>query len=186
MNLKYSKLVPFILLCSGISYASDFRNADWGMSKAQIKSIETKPLKEEKDFKLTYADTLDGEDVNVAYVFKNGKFYSGYYVFEKIADSTSEYKRYASRLQILKDLYGKPMFSDCHIGTRLVEDREALENRAELIGAAVNADNGECSAYWNLDGSDVYTIYQTRPDVRRGYSITNSALEQDQDFQGSH
>lgn len=64
-------------------FAGDFRDTEWAMSPAQVKSVENAEFKFEQAEKLVFADRLFGRSVRVEYEFWDDKLLSGSYRFRE-------------------------------------------------------------------------------------------------------
>ena len=73
-----------LLLAAAPALAGDFRNADWGMSREQVKASEWLPLQEEDSLGLIYRGTLFGEPTDVTYLFADDKLVRAQY--DDVAD----------------------------------------------------------------------------------------------------
>ena len=91
--------------------AGDFRNADWGMSKEEVKAAESLALVQETVDRLFYSTTLLGADVEVRYDFIENTLVSAYYGLERAySHAPSFYLRYFNDLTDgVKEKYGPPM-----------------------------------------------------------------------------
>ena len=110
---KYSVSVLILLIGINLSYAGKkefhFRNANFGMTKQQVKdSEEGKPLEEENN-RLTYIDDLLGFKVHVSFQFIDNKFFRGTYLFDQEYTNDNRYIEDFRKIKLaLKDKYGRP------------------------------------------------------------------------------
>ena len=76
------RFIIFLFFVTSVFAQADFRNSNWGDTKAQVKkNIKEKPRTEEVN-RLSYSDLIMTYDVDTWYEFNHeGKLYSGGYVF---------------------------------------------------------------------------------------------------------
>ena len=87
----------------------DFRKANWGMSKEQVKATEDKKPDFEDNTMLSYEVTISEKDFECAYLFLEDKLYGSRYLF--FGEHTNK-NLYIDDYEELKDIltkeYGKP------------------------------------------------------------------------------
>jgi len=87
----------------------DFRKANWGMSKEQVKATEDKKPDFENNTMLSYEVTISEKDFECAYLFLEDKLYGSRYLF--FGEHTNK-NLYIDDYEELKDIltkeYGKP------------------------------------------------------------------------------
>ena len=78
--------LTLVLVASG--FAGDFRNAEWGMTREQVKAEEkAKPLKSRGESLLKYTTEIMGLEVHIHYYFERGRLKHGSYDFISVPDS---------------------------------------------------------------------------------------------------
>jgi len=86
-----------------------FRKTNWGMSKRQVKTIESLQIEEESDDVLVYGGQLLGRNAFIVFLFVNGKLARGRYVISQehsnLTDFIADYD--ALRSSLMKK-YGEP------------------------------------------------------------------------------
>lgn len=111
MKKIFSILMVFMAV-SAIQ-AQDFRKASWGMSKTQVKAIETLAIVEEDPEFIFYETTLAGHDVYLGYFFINEKLTRARYVINEIYMNKQEYiedYKYLNAMLVKK--YGEPSIEE--------------------------------------------------------------------------
>jgi len=88
------KGIPLItilaLLLVAPGFAADFRKAEWGMTKEQVKAIEREePLKGKGESLLKYKTQIMGLDAQIHYYFERDRLKHGSYDFISVPDSAS-------------------------------------------------------------------------------------------------
>jgi len=109
----------------------DFRKANWGMSKEQVKATEDKKPDFENNTMLSYEVTISEKDFECAYLFLEDKLYGSRYLF--FGEHTNK-NLYIDDYEELKDIltkeYGKPKIDKLTWKNDLFKN---LENSNELI-----------------------------------------------------
>ena len=102
-------LTILILITSQLIYGQDFRNTNWGMSKAQVKQSETSDILKETEDILAYKEDLAGYESFVIYIFASNKLTRAKYsIIEKHSNKNDYISDYKSIKELLKKKYGKP------------------------------------------------------------------------------
>lgn len=102
--------ITFVMIFStSLCVASDFRDAQWGMSKEQVLSLEkNRPLYSSNE-SLTYRGKLANIQVHIIYEFLQGKLKSGVYQFIQNYSNNNVYLKDYKNISDLLDLkYGNP------------------------------------------------------------------------------
>ena len=87
----------------------DFRGADWGMSKAQVKAQEYRQLVDEHPNLLRYGTMFAGDHVAIIYNFADDKLMRGEYVLlETQHDGAWHLRHYDTVTELLKKRFGAP------------------------------------------------------------------------------
>ena len=69
----FSLVMSFTVSC----YGNDFLNADYGMTREQIKKIETSQFKEADENGVYYISKINNVNVQIVYMFLENKLFSG-------------------------------------------------------------------------------------------------------------
>lgn len=89
--------------------APDFRQANWGMRKDQVKKLEKVKIIQEGTNTLMYQGKLSAFNVSIWYVFVSNSFVRGVYVIhEKHVNSADHIADYSVFKYLLLKKYGKP------------------------------------------------------------------------------
>jgi len=108
--IKYIFIVySIIIMCFSCCLASEFREAEWGMSREQVKQLEkTEPVFPGDDT-LTFKGKVASSVVHVIYEFENDKLKSGTYRFVENRVNVNVYIQDYLRInEFLDSKYGKP------------------------------------------------------------------------------
>ena len=109
----------------------DFRKANWGMSKEQVKATEDKKPDFEDNTMLSYEVTISEKDFECAYLFLEDKLYgSGYLFFGEHTNKNLYIDDYEELKEILTKEYGKPKIDKVTWKNDLFKN---LESSNELI-----------------------------------------------------
>ena len=109
--MKKNILIFTILLIttSGLIYGQDFRKANWGMTKAQVKQTETSEILKETDELLSYKSELAGYKSLVIYIFAGDKLTRAKYsIIEEHSNKNDYMTDYNSIKGMLEKKYGTP------------------------------------------------------------------------------
>ena len=109
--IKYTFLLSsiIVIICSSFCISSEFREAEWGMSREQVKQFEkTEPVFPGSDT-LTFKGKVANSIVLIIYEFENDKLRSGSYRFVENRVNANVYVQDYLRINEFLDLkYGKP------------------------------------------------------------------------------
>jgi len=126
-------------------YQYDFRKANWGMSKEEVKVTEDKKPDSEYDTSLVYYVKIGGDDYLCGYSFLQDKLYNTGYVFVGEHSNKNDYIRdYKNLKEILTKKYGKPK-SD-----RTTWDNDLFKNDRSQWGLAVSIGHLTYGAIWEI------------------------------------
>ncbi len=126
------------------TYQYDFRKANWGMSKEEVKATEDKKPDSEFDNSLVYYVKIGGDDYLCGYSFLQDKLYNTGYVFVGEHSNKNDYIRdYKNLKEILAKKYGKP-WSD-----RTTWDNDLFKNDRSQWGLAVSIGHLSYGALWD-------------------------------------
>ena len=116
-----------LLLAAAPALAGDFRNADWGMSKEQVKASEWLPLQEEGTDEgldwLAYEGILFGEPTLILYYFAGGKLVRVHCMYDaKDANRRRYLDYYTTFVECLTLGLGAPRVNETFYTTSRVRD----------------------------------------------------------------
>ena len=88
-----------------------FRNTTWGMSKDDVKALETSEFVEENETDLLYRGSLSSDDVAILYSFIDDKLVRGVYIVEENHIQSYMYiSSYMSYSKSITEKYGIPVY----------------------------------------------------------------------------
>ena len=126
------------------TYQYDFRKANWGMSRKEVKATEGKEPDSELDDSLVYYVKIDGDDYLCGYTFLEDKLYNTGYVFIGEHSNKNDYIRdYKNLKEILTKKYGKP-WSD-----RTTWDNDLFKDDRSQWGLAVSIGHLSYGTLWD-------------------------------------
>lgn len=133
---------------------ADFRNVNWGVNPEEVKSAETEELVDTSDDGITYATTLSGYDVTLAYFFNDdGQLYQAMYVLDEKHSSDNLYlSDYEALQRGLTEKYGDPDEEKDVWLDDLYKDNPQKYGFAVAVGHYVR------KSCWNLDNTEIDLI----------------------------
>lgn len=169
------RLLLLILALSVPALAQrDFRNADWGMTRKQVKKTESgKPIRSEKS-QLAYETDISGLKAIAVYRFLDDKLAGGAYTFTAEHDDPLDYLRdFRTLRDLLVEKYGD--YTD-----EQVEWLDPAFQGAEAdYGRAIAAGHLRMQAIWSRPDTDVaLTIQGQDGKVRLVLRYDNPTLRQ--------
>jgi hypothetical protein len=112
MKKSLVSIVVFMMLLSSVAFGADFRKANWGMSKEEVKQSEGLALLLQEFNAIQYLGEMLGYEVLITYLFedgqlKNDKFTRGAYGLtqKEVANYNTAFKKFK---KVLTKKYGKP------------------------------------------------------------------------------
>jgi hypothetical protein len=128
----------------------DFRAADWGMSKAEVKAAEPRAPEFENDNSLTFKGNYKGRLTYITYQFKDDKLYRAGVLHAQKLDSDSEYlETYENLKSEITKAYGAPVVD----GEKQLNPDAVIEKDKEA--EAVCRGDLMYGAQWNVPDSMV-------------------------------
>ena len=148
------QLIFAVLLClSAALCARDFENAWWGMTRSEVKSIESGAPVQESQQMLIYESCVAGFPALAAYFFADGRLYSGKYIFNIQHKQNKEYiTDYHIILERLMADHGLPL----QRGKRWQND--TWRDNESKWGDAVASGHLEYLSCWETDTSNIDLI----------------------------
>ncbi len=143
--MKKIIVLLFVFLLFPLSgHAGDFREATWGMTKAEVRATEKGKPTEENPGSLIYKRQVITLDCIAAYFFTEGKLSNGGYFFTGSHTNTNAYiDDYNHLKNLLTKKYGKPK-SDRHIWkNKLFKDDPEDWGTAVSVGHLIYMTNWE-------------------------------------------
>jgi len=100
------------MLCTSLGMASDFREAEWGMSKEQVKKLEKSDPLFLQNETLTFKGKVANSAVHIIYEFADNQLKKGTYKFTTNRVNPNVYLQdYAKVNEFLELKYGKPEYN---------------------------------------------------------------------------
>jgi hypothetical protein len=131
----------------------DFRKANWGMSKKQVKATESGKVERDDDEVLAYSGTVSGMDALIAYIFIDSKLVRAKYVFLPQHTNKNDYiVDYKGIKETLTDKYGSPKSDDSYWRNDL------YKTDYSEWGFAVSLGHLTYSAEWETESSEISLI----------------------------
>jgi hypothetical protein len=133
----------------------DFRRADWGMTKAQVKASEPKKPAYETADSVTYDAAVWKMFAYVTYQFKAGKLYRAGFIFAERRDTDQQYvDDYETIKKEISQANGKPSFDS------VKQLNPNVDVSAHNTGAAVCRGDLVYGAQWNIPRSVIRLFLQ--------------------------
>lgn len=130
--------------------AADFRSADFGMSREQVRASEPDAKWLASGEQIGFITEVAGLSVQATYVFINDEFYmGGYSVVEPHADDNAYLNDYDRLKSLLAEKYGKPQTDDT------LWRNDLFRREPSSYGMAISIGHMEKMAYWDLDKMEV-------------------------------
>jgi hypothetical protein len=102
--------VIVVIVATFTIMSQDFRKTTWGMSKSQVKSIESSGLVSETSELLVYQATLAHFEVQFGYIFSEDKLTRAKYILTETHSNNNDYiSDYNVLNNLLKKKYGEPV-----------------------------------------------------------------------------
>ncbi|MCL5036950.1 MAG: hypothetical protein M1269_07545 [Chloroflexi bacterium] len=155
--MKKAVLLIFAILFTACSLGAeekkhDFRNVDWGMSKAQVKQANENmiPTLEDKDT-ISYSDKVSGLKAMLIFSFVNDKLTSaGYYFEEEHSNDNDHIDDYQKIGDLLTEKYGKPVKDE------VIWKNDLFKNNPQNWGLAISAGQLVLKSKWENENTYLY------------------------------
>lgn len=146
MIKKIFFLTLVIIFYKSLCFASDFRDAQWGMSKEQVLSLEkTRPIYSNNE-SLTFRGKLANIQVHIIYKFSDEKLDTGVYQFVPNYSNNNVYlKDYKSINDLLDLKYGNPDIR------KEVWNNELYKEKLGYYGNAISLGHLALESKWEND-----------------------------------
>jgi hypothetical protein len=130
--LKKATIVTVFLILASGSFALEFRNTSWLMSREQVIASETGPAVSELKLpglqQITFRAIVSGFPATIIYLLKNDQLRSASYTFKRDSDR----RAFDSVKQDLTSRNGKPTFErENLVGWRTIKTEIALAHLAD-------------------------------------------------------
>jgi hypothetical protein len=175
MGKKKLIIIMVGIICLTImitAYAQDFRQANWGMSKNEVKAIENAELDYESDDILGYNVKIGVNNFFCGYYFLEDKLYqAGYSYIDNHTNNNDYIVEYEKLKELLIQKYGKPEIDEVIWKNDLFKDdiqhwgvaismghlmyHTTWENDVTIIGMILHGDNYETSLAIGYDSKQL-------------------------------
>lgn len=138
------------ILCTSLCMASDFREAEWGMSKEQVKKLEkTEPLFLQNDT-LTFKGKVANSAVHIIYEFIDNQLKKGTYKFTARRVNPNVYLQdYAKINEFIELKYGKPEYN------KEIWNNELYKEKRGYHGLAIANGHLRLESSWESDTTNI-------------------------------
>ena len=148
---KFFILSFLFIALVGMVQAHDFRKTDWGMTKEQVKGLETNKLFKETDVLIAYDAEVAGYKCIIYYNFAYDKLISArYLVTEKYKDLNKYVIEYNRIKDGLSDKYGKA------IEDEVVWKNDTYRSDFPNWGLAISKDQMLFYSSWQTESTDIF------------------------------
>ncbi len=133
--------------------SGDFRSAKWGMSKEQVKKLESLPSIGENKNLLGYKGKIANLDCQIAFQFINDTLYSAAYVITENHINNNDYISDFKKLkELLTEKYGQPKLD------KMIWKGSLYKGDESRYGMAVVTGNLVYVADWKTETTDIRLI----------------------------
>jgi hypothetical protein len=118
----------------------DFRNVQWGMTKEQVKSAETKECDGEDAENILYEIEIDGNSCSLLYNFKHNTLYTATIIINGLGDTVFDdcYDIYTSFRDMLNKKYGQFIGDEFFANKDEYDSEDTFENQFLLQNVYAN------------------------------------------------
>lgn len=129
----------------------NFRNTMWGMTKQQVREVETVQIEHETDDTLVFLSTIASLECLVGYIFTSTLLVRGKYVIKQQHSNSNDYIGDFVKLKdMLTTKYGEPL-SDETIWKNVLYQDDSSE-----WGMAISAGHLVMYAEWDTDDTTIF------------------------------
>jgi hypothetical protein len=148
-----------------------FRKTNWGMSKAQVKKLETGKILNDDDV-LMYEGNIAGLETYIVYNFVDDKLVRASYIYKERHSNKSDYlSDYLSVQKILINKYGKPAEEETLWKNDLYKDDYQEWGMALAVGHLVKY------CVWNVSDTEIaHLISGDNFDINHGVEYKSVSL----------
>jgi len=144
------KCLLFLLIlaipCESLCIASDFRDAEWGMTKEQIEKLEKTESIYSKTDTLTFKGKIANNRVNIIYEFSGNKLITGVYQFVDNHPNANVYIQDYEKINESLDLkYGKPE------NRKEIWNNDIYKDKKGFWGVALSTGQLRLESSWSED-----------------------------------
>jgi hypothetical protein len=132
-------LIPLTFVLSGLVFAQDFREVNWGATMAEVRASEAFDLLVEGKNYLMFTGAINGYKVAARYGFlPDDRLYSAGYIFlEEYTNRNTYIEAYEEVSTTLERIYGTPKLSDTYWSDDLYQDDPQDYGMAVAVGHVV-------------------------------------------------
>lgn len=172
--MKKTLGILLIILLASISFAQDFRNATWGMSRAEVQAVETAEFLQEESDALVYEASVAELDTVIIYTFEGDSLIQAGYIFQEDHIADANYIQDYDKVQnILIRNYGEKDIDEVW-----VDDLYRDDPRSEW-GMAIATGRLTFNAAWETDTTGIFHV-MTGEDFEISHAVIyNDLLEAD-------
>ena len=151
----------------------DFRHVRWGMSPAEVKGREKATFVGDKNGTLLYTDSINGQNISLAFLFVDGKLWRGTYILsEKFTNKNKYVDVYFAWVDSLKKKYGKPKSENT------VWSKNLYKNDISNRGMAYAVGDVESQAEWETRDTSIFSkIDGNNYNISVGVYYSSKSLE---------
>ena len=132
---------------------SAFRGTQWGMSKKDVRSIETADFSQEEPDQLFYNSKVAGLDCSIDYEFYHDSLWSAGYFFNETHTNQNDYiDDYNNIKEILLEKYGEPLAEEITWRNDLYKDDPQQQGFAISLGHLIYTSS------WLFGDTFIYTF----------------------------
>jgi hypothetical protein len=166
-------VIPFIILITIVGIftdtSNDFRDTKWGMSKEEVKVIESSEINEEDADEIIYKVEHYTQPFFCGYKFENGKLHQGYYIWDGSYLNPDNYiVNYSQLKELLTREYGKPGIDEV-----IWEDDYPFKTE-KMQGYALFTNHVTLASGWETENTKIMLILiNNGTEVRLAISYTS-------------
>lgn len=167
----------FVVVLALISFTTfaqtDFRKAKWGMSKLQIKKIESAELVAEAEDVILYSSKLASLETDVGYSFVGGKLIVGSYrLTEKHTNKNDYIRDYETLKGLLTKKYGSPIVD------KITWKNDLYKGDIQDYGMAISIGHLTYFCKWTTDRTEIiFVLYGDNYEVSNALKYSSIELK---------
>ena len=171
VNRKTQFLLPLlVVMLSAAAYAEEFRENNWGDSRAQVIQREGEPIKNEGEW-LSFRVKTDGQDALLGLRFLEDQLTNAIYDFrDPEASSLETYQQFFKIEKMLEDKYGAYEKLEATMPTNIPEGDAGFNQVADFIASG----RGSLVEIWETPSTTIVHSLNGSDGVMR-HSVTYSS-----------